>query len=374
MSTLDRAIARQFLTNIVLLFVILFGFVVVIDVSLNIDQFLNLASRIGAREDGAEPGAVRRGVLAALLVVDLWWPKLLQLYNFLLGLVMVGAMGFTFTQMSRNRELIAIMAGGISLARLLRPVLVVALALVGFQALNQEMIIPRIAPLLVRDHEDAGDHRLAVSEVRLTRDGQGRLLRAASFDANTGRLSGVYILERDAEGRAARSITADTAVYINGSWVLEDGLARDRTGGRVADPVPIDRIASPLDPNELRINRYEAYSQALSFSQARRMLTRPTLTDPEKRARYERIAWGRFSIMLSSVLSLVIAFPFYATREPRHPLAQSVKCAPVAMLALIGGVVGASASVPGLPPTLGVFIPVMILSVVGVAQISALKT
>lgn len=374
MSLLDRAIARQFLTNIVLLFVILFSFVVVIDVSLNIDQFLNLASRIGAREGSGEPGVVRRSALAALLIVDLWWPKLLQLYNFLLGLVMVGAMGFTLTQMSRNRELIAIMAGGISLGRLLRPVLIVALGLIALQAINQELVIPRIAPLLVRDHQDAGDHRLAVAEVRLTRDGQGRLLRAASFDANTGRLEGVYILERDAEGHAARSITADAASYDDGVWTLENGLARDRSGGRVGDPVPVDSIASPLDPNELRINRYESYAQALSFSQARRMLERPTLTDPEKRARYERICWGRFSMMASSVLSLVIAFPFYATREPRHPLVQSVKCAPVAMLALIGGAIGASASIPGLPPRLGVFIPVMILSVVGVAQISALKT
>ena len=44
------------------------------------------------------------------------------------------------------------------------------------------------------------------------------------------------------------------------------------------------------------------------------------------------------------------------------------------MLALVGGVVGASAAIPGLPATIGVFIPVMILSVVAVAQVSAMKT
>ena len=53
---------------------------------------------------------------------------------------------------------------------------------------------------------------------------------------------------------------------------------------------------------------------------------------------------------------------------------QSIKCAPSAIIALIGGVLGASASIPGVPAPVGVFVPVMILSIVGVAQISAIKT
>jgi len=373
-SILDRSIARQFLTNVILLFVILFCFVIAIDVSLNIDQFLELATRLGTEQSGAEPGTIRKGVLACLLVVDLWWPKLLQLYNFLLGMVMVGAMGFTLSQMTKNRELIAMMAAGISLTRVLRPVLIVAVGLVGLQTVNQEIIIPRIAPLLVRDHEDAGDHRLAIASVPLTKDGEGRLFRAAAFDANSDTLEGVYILERDENGNAKRSITATSATYNNGGWDLEAGQAQSRSLGSIGAPEPITRIESSLDPNELRINRYESYSQALSFAQARRMLARETLKDPDKRARYERIAWGRYSIMLSSLLSLVIAVPFYATRVPTNMVAQSIKCAPVAILALIGGIVGATAAIPGLPTTIGVFIPVMILSVVAVAQLSAMKT
>lgn len=374
MSLIDRSIARQFLTNVILLFVILFCFVIAIDVSLNIDQFLELATRLGTEQSGDAPGTIRKGVLACLLVVDLWWPKLLQLYNFLLGMVMVGAMGFTFSQMTKHRELIALMAAGVGLHRVLRPVLIVAIGLIALQAINQEIIIPRIAPLLVRDHEDAGDHRLAVASVPLTKDGEGRLFRAASFDANTDTLQGVYILERDDNANAKRSITAASATYANGGWDLENGVARARTLGSIGPPQPIARIESSLDPNELRINRYESYSQALSFAQARRMLSRDTLKDPEKRARYERIAWGRYSIMLSSLLSLVIAVPFYATRVPTNMVAQSIKCAPVAILALIGGIVGATAAIPGLPTTIGVFIPVMILSVVAVAQLSAMKT
>lgn len=374
MSLLDRYIARQFLTNVVLLFVILFSFIVVIDVSLNIDQFMDMAKRLGAQAGEEDPGTIRKSVLSILLIADLWWPKLLQLYNFLLGMVMVGAMGFTYSQMSKSRELIALMAAGVGLHKIIKPVLLVAIGLTGFQAINQEFIIPRIAPLLVRDHEDAGDHRMSVDSVPLTKDGQGRLFRAAAFDANTNTLEGLYILERDENGHTARSITAESATYQNGGWDFVNATAQSRTQTTVGLPTPIFRIESSLDPNELRINRYESYSQALSFAQAREMLGRETLKDPKKRARYERIALGRFSMMISGILTLIIATPFYATREPKNMVIQSIRCAPIAIITLIAGVIGATAAIPGLPTTVGVFIPVMILSVVAVAQFSALKT
>ncbi|MBL4808608.1 MAG: LptF/LptG family permease [Phycisphaerales bacterium] len=374
MSLIDRYIARQFLTNVVLLFVILFSFIVVIDVSLNIDQFLEMAKRLGAQAGEQDPGTIRKSVLSILLIADLWWPKLLQLYNFLLGMIMVGAMGFTFSQMSKNREFIALMAAGIGLHRIIKPIIIVALGLTALQAINQEFIIPKIAPLLVRGHEDAGDHRLSVDSVPLTLDGQGRIFRAAAFDANTNTLEGLYILERDENGHTSRSITAESATYHDGGWNLVNGIAQLRSQSSISQELPIDRIESSLDPNELRINRYESYSQALSFAQAREMLNRETLKDPDKRARYERIALGRFSMMISGILTLIIAAPFYATREPKNMVIQSIRCAPIAIITLIAGVIGATAAIPGLPATVGVFIPVMILSVVAVAQFSALKT
>lgn len=374
MNTLDRYIARQFLTNVIALFVILFSFIVVIDASLNIDEFYRLAGRLGSPEGVDGPSAIRRVLVTIVLIADYWWPKLLQLHNFLLGLIMVGAMGFTFSQMTRNREFVAMMAAGVSLRRVIRPVMLVALALTAVQIINQELILPRIAPLLVRDHSSAGEYKLGVSSVPLTLDGQGRLFRAASFDADTDTLQGVYILERDAQGRASRVITAESATYENGAWIFTNAESRLRGPSTIAPPEPIARLESSLDPNELRINRFESYSQAMSFSQASQMLNRETLVDPKKRARYERIQWGRFSMMLSGILSLLISAPFYLTREPKNMVVQSLKCAPVAIIALVGGVLGASASIPGLPASIGVFIPVMILSVVAVAQTSSLKT
>lgn len=374
MTLLDRYIAKQYLFNIIALTVILFSFVVVIDASLNIDEFLQRAGALAQQRGEEAPGAVRRWIVTLLLVFDFWWPKLLQLYSFLIGMILVGAMGFTFSQLSRNREFIAMMAAGVGLHRVMKPIIVVAGFFMVLQIVNTEILIPRIAPLLVRDHDDIGSRSLGSAVVPLTLDGSGRLFRAANFHADTNTLDGVYILERDENGKATRAITAQSAIYNDGGWDLTQGKARERGAATPKPEVPIDRIETSLDPNTLRMNRYESYAQSLSFMQVAQMLDRPTLTDPAKRNRYSRIKWGRFAIMLSAMLALVISMPYFITREPRNMVMQSIKCAPIAIVALIGGVLGASATIPGLPAAIGVFIPVMILSVVAVAQTSAIKT
>lgn len=373
MSILDRYIARQFLVNTLALFVILCGFVVVIDLIMNMDRFLRLAQRLGA-EQGEPAEGLRKVLLAVVLVADLWWPKLLQLYNFLLGMVLVAAMGFTGAQLTRQREFIAMMAAGIGLHRVMRPILLVAIALTGLQALNQELVIPRIAPLLVRDHHDAGRHSLGVSSVALTEDGRGNLFRAETFDADTGEMGGVFVMVRDENQRAVTAIRAERAVYRDGGWDLEGGVAEPRGRTPAGAAAPADRIESSLDPDKLRMQRFESYKHALSFRQVGAMLGRDTLTNPEQRATLQRIRWGRFAMMISGLLALVIAMPFYIQRVPANMVIQSLKCAPIAIIALIGGVLGASAAIPGIPAGLGVFLPVMILSVVAIAQISGLKT
>ncbi|MFG0315221.1 MAG: LptF/LptG family permease, partial [Phycisphaerales bacterium] len=148
MTLLDRYIAKQYLINVIALTVILFSFVVVIDASLNIDEFLQRAGDLAVQHGEESPGAVRRWIVTFLLIVDFWWPKLLQLYSFLIGMILVGAMGFTFSQLSRNREFIAMMAAGIGLHRVMKPIIVVAGFFMVLQIVNTEFLIPRVAPLL----------------------------------------------------------------------------------------------------------------------------------------------------------------------------------------------------------------------------------
>ncbi len=392
MSLLDRYIARQYLLNIVVLLVILFSFVVAVDVSINLDKFADVATELGQQAD-TPPSGLRKGIVTVLVIADLWWPRLVQLFNFLVGLVLVGAMGFTCSQLVRAREFIAMLSAGQSLYRVARPLLLVAVGVMLVQAINQEFFVPRIAPLLVREHKQAGSRDIASAEVPLIADGAGRVIRAGSFDPTTGVLEDLFIIERDDRGRASRVIRADRATYRDGAWILEGGLAEPRasvldaptpdaqgltTGTVPGTPrgglTPVDRVQTSIDPTRLRMERFRSFQHALGFRQVSEMLGREGLLDEQSRAQLERIRWGRFAVMISNILTLLIAMPFFVTRVPENMLVQSLKCAPVAVIAMMGGVLGASAELPGLPPALGVFIPTLILIPVAIATVTSVRT
>jgi lipopolysaccharide export system permease protein len=383
MMLLDRYIIRQYLTNIVALMLILGLFVVTIDASLNLNRYWDRAADLTQVGDELAPVA-KRAMLTPLLVLDLWWPRLLNLFNFLLGMVLVAAMGFTCSQLVRHRELVAVLTSGQSLYRVARPLLLVAVGLTLVQGLNQEFIMPRIAPLLTREMRDAGRHTLGTSEVALTDDGFNRLFYARQFDADRNMLTDLYIWERDERGIAQRRIFAPEAHWRDGGWDLSAASITPLAGGGSAAAESADlRIETDLDPTKINMNRNAKFGNHLSFAQTAEMLRRLDRLEAEgagsedvsrTRDRLQRASLGRISAMMSNLLTLMIAMVFFITREPRNMVWQSLKCAPIAMVALIGGVVGAAVPLPGVPVALSVFLPVMVLAPIAVAMVSRVRT
>ncbi|MDX2018550.1 MAG: LptF/LptG family permease [Planctomycetota bacterium] len=420
MTLLDRAIARQFLTNALALLVILFTFVVAIDVSLNFGQFARMASDRAAASlaaptapitptttpaaspaskaapkaapakapepkaeassapaTPAKPGLVRVAGSFVYLVVDLWWPRLVQLFNSILGLVLVGALGFTAAQLVKNRELTAILASGLSLHRVARPMLVASGLLLGVQAVNQEVLIPSIAPLLTREHDDAGQKQLGRSSLALTTDAKGRLFYAAAFDADKGTVEDLYVWERDAAGLPVRRIYAPKATWKDGRWELQQGLAQRLITDRPVAAEKVAALETDLGPTAMTMRRFAGFAGNLSWSQIGQMLSAPAALDATTRQRLsdlERIRWSRPAVLLCNFLGLLIALPFFLRREPANMVLQSVKAAPLAIGAVVGGAFGAAVVIPGLPAQLSVFVPVMVLTPFAIAAVTSIKT
>jgi len=376
LKTLDRSIAWQYLVNALALLLLLNAFVILTSVSLKFEDFLQAAS------GQANLGATHRALSALLLVVDLWWPRVIQLFVFMNGFVLVGAMGFTFAQLVKHRELVAMMASGIPLWRAARPVVVVALAFLGLQVVAQEVVIPQIAPLLSRGERDAGKRDFSSFRVNLVPDGQNRVFMARAFDPALGVATGVYVLERDQSGRAEARITADKGVWDAGlkAWKLENGQQRTlRAGaggaGGGQQVVPIALLRSTVDPSALLSHQYRQFSQTLSSVQLIEAVNMPGLPADVKE-RMSRMFWGRWSGLLATVLTMVIVMPFFLMREPGNMVTQSIKAAPVALGCLVAGVLGSAAPVPAeiLPVALSAFIPCLVMLPVAIAQGTGIRT
>ena len=76
---------------------------------------------VACAELSAAAAAVKEGrfgsrtVAVIALLADYQAPRVFQFFQFMIGLLCVGAMGFTFAQMHRTRELVAILAAGVPL-------------------------------------------------------------------------------------------------------------------------------------------------------------------------------------------------------------------------------------------------------------------
>lgn len=372
MTLLDRYIARQYLVNVVTLLVILFSFIVAVDMSINVDRFSNSAGKVMA-DRGIEPGFFSRLWWFMFVVADLWWPRLLVLFNFILGLVMVGAMGFTCAQMVRHRELVAILAGGMPLHRVIKPIMACAVVLTGVQAVNQETLVPSIASRLPRDPGDAGRLVEQNEAVPLTSDGRGRVVYARSFDASAGVLEDLCIWERDETGLATRRIMSPRATWDGQAWRLESPAL---TTLRAGDPgeTPPTRFETDLDPTALLMRRYARYSQNLSSKKLGEMLSRRDLLDGRTRAELERLRYGRVSHWMTNLLSMLICMPLFLPRVPQGLIAQSLKAIPIALIALFGSVAAASAPIPGWWPQVTVFLPVMVLLPIAILAVTSIRT
>lgn len=372
MTFLDRYILRQFALNFVLLFLLLFVFTCMIDLFLNIDRFVEA---VDATVPAEGLSALGRAGATAWIVIDFYAPRAFQFYSFLLGIISIGAVGFTLVQLHRHREMTAVLAAGVSLHRVAMPLIIAIVGLNVLQLVNREVLLPRLAPLLLRNHGEIGRTEVEGFRVNMASDGPDRVIYARWFSPAEERLDEPVIWEYGASNELARIITATTAVWNGGGWTLEDGQATrlgDENLMTAPPPEPVDRISSQLDPTGLLMRRHLEFRQMLNLRQLTELVQRESTRGIDE---LNRMRFGRFSQVLINILTLLITLPFFLIREPRNLLVQSVNCSAVGLTAQIGGAVGVSIGIPFVPAAASVFcIPLLVLLPLAVWRLIKVET
>jgi lipopolysaccharide export LptBFGC system permease protein LptF len=247
--------------------------------------------------------------------------------------------------------------------------------------------------LLLRGYNNIGQRGIDEFEVGFTPDGDGSLFQAPSFNPHTQTLMAPTILERDTAGRTVRRVTAVKAVWSepDKAWLLIDGKAI-RPGPDVAldgepwrnESLPSNVLASEnlasyhtdLTPHVLLVRRYNQFAAMLSLGQINQMLGTPQLAqrDAARRDTLLRYAYSRLSSVLVNLLVLGLTLPCFLLREPANLLRQSVLCAGLAIPAMIGSAIGMMVQLPGIPPAVGVFVPVIVLAFMSLFPWTFFKT
>jgi lipopolysaccharide export system permease protein len=139
MTVIDRYLVTLFTKVLIVCFVSLFGLFVVIDGFTNLNEFTSL-------------GGSLVGTLQAL--VEYYGPRALQFFDKVTGLLAMTAVVFAITWLQRTSEMTALLAGGISPARVVLPLLLAAGVVAGLGAANREFGLPLVRDSLTRDAKD----------------------------------------------------------------------------------------------------------------------------------------------------------------------------------------------------------------------------
>ncbi|MEM7228252.1 MAG: LptF/LptG family permease [Planctomycetota bacterium] len=371
---IDRYILGRFFTNFAILFVLLFFFAAAIDNILNLDEFVEAARDI----EGEDAGTWEVAATLLRVTLDFQAPRFFQFFAYLHGLVAIGAMAFTLAQMFRNKEIVALLAAGMSMHRIAMPFIIGMFSLSLIQLVNQETMLPKVAPLLLRGHGEIGTKGARDFEVLLMADARSNLWHAASFDPVDRVLTGPTILERDARGRTIRRISAARANWNADEqyWVLEDGREvvtpspEDGNADRLLMSTAVETYASDITPEILTIQRYNQFAAMLSLRQIAELLDMG-VTNGRSLRRYQ---YARFSAVLVNVLVMVIALPSFLLREPTSLMQRSIVCASLSITCMMGAAFFMMADIAAMRPAVSVFLPVIVLFPVALGRITTIHT
>lgn len=335
MKILDRYIIRQFLLNFVILAAVLGTLSVLVSVLVDLDEYLEAGRVWAAREHWP----VWLGTIVAIF--DFTSPLLVLAYVYLSGLVAVAAMGFTFSTMHSSRELTAILASGVSMYRIAAPVLIAAAMLIGLSLLNQEFLIPKLAPKIARGKELMAAERVKSIEVNFAADEAGNLLSAHELDVDNGTLKHVSIIKRTENGRAISRITADSAEWQEptdstpGRWKLHGGVEESPESLSARSPAApqfagktVEFFDTGLTPRVLLAYSQAVYLRLLSLRDLQNLMSGSDLVD---HSLILRIMHSRFSAIILNLLVLTMGLPFFLAREPSNMLVEGIRASGVCL-------------------------------------------
>lgn len=140
-----------------------------------------------------------------------------------LPLAVLMTMVLTLGSLGRTNEITAMRACGLSLWRIIRSLMVLALLVSGLQLLANEYLVPINARNLnqLLDVELKGKPQQSLTQGKIWYRDNGRIIHIALAEPENEKLQGITVFELDQNSRLTRRLTAPTARYQKEKWQAE---------------------------------------------------------------------------------------------------------------------------------------------------------
>jgi lipopolysaccharide export system permease protein len=307
MTVLDRYIAREFIMTFCFVLLAFLCLYLVVDFFERIRMFLSNHATLG------QIAAYHLYTLPS--VVAMMMP----------ACVLLAAL-ISFGLFSRNHEIVAMKANGVSLARMARPVLVIALGACGMNFLLNEFVTPAanwraeyIKYVEVQKKKEWG----AFKENQIWYKSQNAIYNFKLFVPAENRLQGVTISYLDPQFRLQSRIDAREARWVGDRWELRDVL-RTTFAGRdfpAIERLPALVIESAEKPEDLHVVQKSA--DQMGFRELRNYI-RKLRQEGYDATRYETDLQGKIAFVFVSLILALIGVVFPLRSERSGGIAQGI--------------------------------------------------
>ena len=232
--------------------------------------------------------------------------------------VLLGCL-LTLAIFSRNSEITAMKAGGVSVARIVTPILIMAVMLAGAAFLINEFVVPVATArmkYIQKVHIKKQEWKIKILQADLWYKSPGAIYHIDNFDPQLGRLMGVLVLRFDDDFNMTERIDADHAQWVNNSWLAEQGVRREFQNKTLIkeEPFTSAKLNLPETPDQLKV--YNRDPEQMSFRDLRRYIQELKREGYDVR-RYIVDLHGKVSFSLVSVIMALLGIP-WAIRSGRQ--------------------------------------------------------
>lgn len=356
---IDRYVLRSHATFIALGLVVASALFVLIDLLQTLDKYLRTKPPL-------------------LYILEHFVYRLPATLHDSMPIVMLISTIFLFLTLSRNHELTALKAAGVSLYRVSAPVLLLAFGIAVGSSLFQELVLP-----VLNERGEEVDRvkirgqlpRHLQTRARLwLRSGESRFYRVELLNPGTSDMYGLTVIDLDRGFQLLRRFDARHAQWTGGGWEVTDGAVRELgPNGEVQTTVFAKRMLNLAETIE-DLSQVQKPMSAMSYLELRDYLGRLQAAGFEVR-KYLVELYSRLSFPLGNLIMALVAIPF-ALQAPRGGRLFGVALAIAIMAAymVVHYVALAFARADLLPPLLAAWTSNVIFAGIGVSLFLSART
>ena len=193
-------------------------------------------------------------------IISYYGFRLTQIFDQLCEPIVLMAATFTVTWMQRCNEQYPLLSAGVSTKRIVLPVLLCALFMLGLTVLNQEYVIPAVADQLTFDKDDpGGDKEMSIQGVCYEPNG----VHINGDRANRRKLTvtNFECVIPDSLAGNMLVLTADEAVYVPGTGPRQGGWLLTNAKPAALDAFGDGSVLEVIDSS----GRYFLHTRAVDF-------------------------------------------------------------------------------------------------------------